>query len=609
MIPYLVIRKGMVIPIAVFVIGILAVMASVYSLSSRQGKLMSRRIFWGEITYFLAESIIQEAFHEVDRNPDRYMNLLLKAAGRRVKLDYTPRSVDLMETGYGLGLGANDVLIEGKLIPLSKGGEELLTSGDLTGVLRITVTVKVTAQRMGSKALVRRISANRGIRYVNLGGGRSLTPYLLFLKERPLTPSQSSVSEVQLTLRRTSPKLDYGRIFLGGDLDTQNDVRPYRILPGSVEKDYLDRWGTPVDEEISIEDMDPFQGSFERDRNRVLMDVIWWDPRFKRITGKDSVDRSIGENRALGWLRSYFQAVPTPQILYRLQEDYTAHSDVWNLRVDSPVGVGLPLEGKAFQKYLLHTTATYPVGGVELDPETSTFLTTHSVPVAQLFQPDPLRRFAGWRLFQGIEPYEKTSEDSRKNYAPFREVQAYSEIYPEIGKIKPWSYFLMEHSIDFQSHSLLFLDGISGVMGDMVIDRPMRYRGQGVIVVMGKVLLTAPISRDPTDPNAFLMIVTRSKSGFSAPIQIDTSDWIEAYLQAHSFPSASSKKGTLKANSPFKIRGGLSLDYLDINSLPEGSILETDPDTYREIQVCTIQRGFQFYKVFNNERPESVIGE
>ena len=598
-------RRGMIIPMAVFIIGILAVLVSVFNLSSRQSKLMSRRIFWGEITYFLAESILEETFHEISTNPEPYIQSMRESSGAYVDLGYRPTALEELNTGYGLGLGAGDVRLEGKFIPTAVGGEDLELEGDLVGVMQITVTVKVTAQRIRSKALIRRISANRGIRYVRGGGQRFLTPYLLFLKNPPQSPSKGSVSDINLRLKRTSTEMGYGRIFLGGAEDTQHHVNPYRILPGSAQENYLNSWEMRAWEQLEISSIEAFEGTFERDRNRVLMDLIWWDPRFRRITGRGTVDPMIGENRALGWLRSYFQAVPSPVIEFRMDEDFSARSDTWNLQVESASGAGLPVEGKVFQKFLFHTTAIYPPGGKELEPQSSTYLANHRVPLAQLYESEPLRTFAGWKLFGGMEVFQGKEENTRLSYAPFMEVKTYSEIYPKFGTTSPWDHFQSEHIFDFQDRSLLRVNGISGIIGDLQIDRPTTYTGKGVIIVMGKVIISAPLTRDPTDPDAYLMIVSRAKTGFTEPVQINTPETIEAYIQAHSFASSSSKRGTLKASVPFHIRGGLSLDYLDVNSLPTGSVLETDPVAYGEVRISTLQKGYQFYKVFNNERPEA----
>ena len=45
-------RKGFVLFLSVFVIGVMAAIAVTYTFVSRQGKLLSRRMFWSETAYF-----------------------------------------------------------------------------------------------------------------------------------------------------------------------------------------------------------------------------------------------------------------------------------------------------------------------------------------------------------------------------------------------------------------------------------------------------------------------------------------------------------------------------------------------------------------------------
>ena len=55
-------RQGMAIVMALMILGIILVMAYIYNFTSRQGKLSSRRMFWGETTYFIVDSMVEEVF-------------------------------------------------------------------------------------------------------------------------------------------------------------------------------------------------------------------------------------------------------------------------------------------------------------------------------------------------------------------------------------------------------------------------------------------------------------------------------------------------------------------------------------------------------------------
>lgn len=600
--------RGMIIPITVFIIGILTVFVTIFNFTSRQSKLMSRRVFWGEMTFYITESVLEECFYRIQLDSARYMPKFLAEPGSYIPLKFPIMTLKTLNTSYGLGLEADDARLEGRFIP---GVEPTtLLEGDQAGILQLRVTLRVASSR--SKAIVRRINASRGVRFVTITGPLAMTPYLLFLKNskdpyNAPTPNRNS-TRPQLTLVRTdSVDLDTGRIFLGGEVSQKHRVNHDPKFSDGPYFKYLEKWNIKWDEVRTINSVEE-AANFKNELiasplkppNPILSQILDDDPRSSQM---------ISDGDRYRWFNRYFDDFPIPAVELRIGNNYKNEAGVLNLKVESPSS--LPIEGLVYQEYSFGVMGNYPPGKERIKPAMKEYDSKYQVPLAQIFETDP-RPTGTLPLFRGIDAWSGKEDSARKEYLPVRFLNSYAEIYPEMGFSNPWSLFLREHSIDFGDHQRIYLNGITGIIGDINIDKATKFIGQGVILVTDRININDSIEPDSSDPDAFLMLVSRVADRYRPAINIRTNKPIHAYLQAHSFSKDSiNQTGTLISNQAFNIIGGLSLDHLDVNKLPENCVVK-QPLNQRKFQslagqrIFALQHGYHFYKIFNNEHPDHL---
>lgn len=597
-------QKGFVLFLSVFVIGVMAAIAVTYTLVSRQGKLASRRMFWGETAYFLGDSALEEAFFRIKTQPQFFYDRLLKYPGEFRPVKSLLKGLIDLNHSLDFGLSLTDVDARARIIPLILGRDsgELEFEDERVGVLEIEVSLNFRQPGRGGGRLTRRVRARREFKWVKLFGEKVLGNYLLFLKRKVLNPGPTDPSGVDLTLHRGRLPHSQGKIYLGGKEDDEHILRPSRISPESMDETYLNQLSVDPSGEARAAGLEDYQISETGSWNPLFLDSIWWDPRFKNIVRRDILERRRGWEHAVSWLRSYFNDVPVPEVQYQFAQDFSESTSLYNLHIDSPGGQGLPLEGKVRRQFAFFLTGSYPEGGQDLLPREASFRVLHEVASAGLFEANPTHSFSRWPLFQG-DPGNSTDRNNRRiRFSAHTRPAAYSRIYPELDGARPWQNFLQNRAVEEGQDLILHLDGITGLMGDVVIDRRIRFSGQGVLIVMGKILIQAGITKDPGDPSAMLMLISRSRTGFQKPIQIRTAERIEAYLQAHSFRYPGRNDGSLLASKPLQILGGLSLDSLEINALPEGSLVEFDPGFAKDHWHLTLATPLHFYKVFSREK-------
>jgi hypothetical protein len=596
-------RKGFVLFLSVFVIGVMAAIAVTYTFVSRQGKLLSRRMFWSETAYFLSDSALEEAFFRLKRRPNFFRERLLNNPGQFRSIKALLTGLTSLNKSLDFGLSLANHKVRARVLPVIQGKEsgELEFQKEVVGVLEIEVTLNFRQPGRGSGTVIRRVRGRREFRWTKLFGVDAMTDYLVFLKRKASNPGSTDLAGVDLTLRRGQLSHSEGKIYLGGKENETHILRPSGTSSESVDGTYLSRLSVDLSGEVRASGIESYRIAEQGGWNSLLLDSIWWDPRFKNIVRRDILERRRGWEHARSWLRSYFNDVPLPEVIYRFDREYSESSSVYNLDIESPGGQGLPLEGKVVRQFAFFLTSTYPEGGQDLQPQEASFRVLHEVPSAGLFEADPMRPFSQWPLFQGDSGSSSDRDRKRRTFLAYTRPAAYCEIYPELGSLTPWESFLQSKAIEEGGELILNLDGITGLMGDVLIQRNIRFSGQGVLIVMGKIVIQAGIERDRTDPSARLMLISRSRSGFQKPIQIQTGKPIEAYLQAHSFKFPGKSDGSLSALKPLRIYGGLSLDSLAINDLPEGSLVEYDPRFSKAHWHLTLGTPLHFYKVFSRE--------
>ncbi|MCJ8345701.1 hypothetical protein MJH12_09185, partial [bacterium] len=282
-------HKGVVIFVAVFVIGVVAGIAAIYSYPTRHSKMSSRRMFYGETVFFVAESALDEAFLKLQSEPS-LVKSIFDAKGEYIALDFSLDSMSLDSLSES-GVSGKDIKVIAKSIVLKSGEidpSSFMFPEEKLGVIELVVTTKLYGGGFRSgKPTTRQVTGRRNFRYVQLIGPMSHTNYALFIKHKTAPTKSRASSANNLTVYPGSS----GRIYLGTDdsktwQTTKHILRPTYL--SSAEQAYLKSEGFEEDGSGAyIAQLDNIDQLIEGTNNRlidsnVFIDSLMWDPVLER---------------------------------------------------------------------------------------------------------------------------------------------------------------------------------------------------------------------------------------------------------------------------------------------------------------------------------------
>ena len=278
-----------------------------------------------------------------------YYNLI-----EHVQLNLALKSSKL-DVAYGMGLILDKVKILAKVIPIE--ADLQFDESDSLGVLEVVVTAKIKS-KLG-KAITRQVTARRDFRHVTLFGNKLLQDYALFLKQPspPRGPNDYGYGDNLTVIRSPGTSSRAGKIYLGG----QDEISNVHILNSSnyseADQRYLNEAGIVLNASLNFTDPSVFQGgeksTFFRD---VLVRDTALDRAFRRVPGSPSISR---EN-ALKWVEHFFHTgVGEASISFEIGADQDPERNVLPLRIDSPPGEGLRVEGSVYREYKYSVNTEY----------------------------------------------------------------------------------------------------------------------------------------------------------------------------------------------------------------------------------------------------------
>ncbi len=585
-------RRGIAIVMALVILGIVLVLAYIYNFTSRQSKLASRRMFWGETTYFIVDSMVEEVFHKIKTKPIKLFKekLLANEGSDYVSLDLQLKSNSL-EVAYGMGLSLEEIKILAKVISIE--ADLQFDESDSIGVIEVVVTAKIKS-KLG-KAITRQVTARRDFRYVTLFGDKLRQDYALFLKQVSSSrdPNDYNYGLTVETHPGTSGQALNGKIYLGGPDKMSNRHILNSSNYSEADLRYLEEAGIDSD---TFTDPSVFQKGV---KSAFFLDVLVHDnaldDAFRKVPSRPNLSR---EN-AQGWVESFFRmGAGEASIKFEIAADQDPDHNALPLRIESPSGPGLRVEGSVFREYKYSVNTEYKTGSD--DDIKSELIISHKVPQAALYGNDPFGQNF-YPLFSNNEAIEN-KELTRTQFLPYNEGKDFAQVYP-YRKGKAWDIakdnILMPMADGSQ---ILNIDGIVAIVADEVIfDRKTFIRGQGVLLVLGKIrILESIIAKNPDVDR--LVLVSRAERG--GAIVVETSKEIQAYLMCHSF-SAKGFKGTVStALSAFNVFGGISADTLNFFKLKQGSRLKYNPKFMDDQPKLILAKSIHYYKIYNNEKIE-----
>ena len=586
-------RQGMAILMALVILGIILVLAYIYNFTSRQGKLSSRRMFWGETTYFIVESMVEEVFYTLKSKPDLFKNKLLSVEGQEyVQLNIPLKSAKL-DVAYGMGLVLDQVKILAKAIPIE--ADLQFGESDSVGALEVVVTAKIKSNL--GKAIIRQVTARRDFRHVTLFGSKLLQDYALFMKQPspPRSTNDFGFGDNLTVIRKPGTKSLAGKVYLGG-----REKNSTHILNSSnysqADQKYLDMAGITPDGSMSFADPSIFQRS---EKSRFFLDVLVNDEAleraFRRIPGRPEDSR----DNALKWVEHFFYTgVGEAAVKFEIAADQDPARKVLPLRIDSPPGEALRIEGRVFREYKFSVNTEYETENDDVDHNKPDPIITHWVPQAALYEVNPFRNNT-WSLFSGNSSIIE-KETHRERFLPYKRSKDFSQVYP-YRKGETWNIVKSNIVTPLADGTqILNIDGIVAVLAEEVIfDRKTIIRGQGVLLVMGKILILESIVAEGS--NDKLVLVSRARRG---NITVQTPNKVEAYLMCHSFAGAGYKGTVSTVTSEIDIHGGISTDKLNFFKLKEGSKLTYDQRYMDGQPKLILSKPMHYYKIYNNEKIE-----
>lgn len=579
-------RRGIAIMMALVILGIILVVAYIYNFTSRQGKLASRRMFWGETVYFLADSVMEEAFHNIKKRPQDIFTKLVDKPDEWLDLDLDFNSIKL-DVALGMSLDKSMVKVSARMFPLNKE-LEFESKGEKVGAIEIVVTISV--KKGIGIPLIRQVSARRGFRYVKVFGKELHQDYALLLKKKPNPPPNYSNS---LTISRDrGTDLFLGRVFLG----TKDEMILGTETLSRADERYLDWSGILLDQQIVFDSADAFDKDFQSD---FLLDILSKDPAIKPLRNNQT------REDALKWVKEFFRrGAGEDRISMTISSPlYSNHSIP--IKLESEPGDSFMIEGQVNRELLHSVTTQYQTLDNDIDQsKNGTFTAKHMAPQAGMFD-NPITRLLGYSLFNDKDFIQAGKEGEHlRDFIPYRKLSAYAQIVPNMQSLT-WSEVKRHLMIQLdQNTQILNINGIVAVVTDEAIfDKQTIIKGQGALVITGKIIIQNEIKKSGSSDKLVLVSRALGPSLGQGHIHINTDQIIEAYLMCHAFVKNGSKGKISSTNQSFKLKGGMSMDILDFVKLGADSTLNYDPNfAQSDALTLTIGVPMHYYKIYNNEK-------
>jgi hypothetical protein len=646
----------MILFIAFAIIGVIGIFAAAYLFTSRQGKLQSRRIFWGEAAFFLAESLINESFAVVKcrskdpNNSDFGGGAWLKNA---TNLDGELKEFDLPVTDYSsfrrllsyepMGLTDKDIKIHGRAIVTDSkesGGSDnrFVDDAEKVGVMEFVVTVVLP---IGKTKVTRQIMGRRDFRFINISGKNALHNYALFLKKQ-----KNNVQDISgasgLVLARDNryfeedvDQLSFGRIYLGqGENNTDVSViqstsfsareaayfesteryGKYDSTRGSFRKEISDYEDiTPIENPYSDED------DLKNSKVQFAIDSMLQDPNVSSLLNADDEARAQLESLGIpamfkfsllsdekkeilrtayrGFLEDYFLS-SSARIDFDFYPSYFPYKSL-KLGIDYQASKA-KIEGKVLRLYGFEGEVRYEGEFLSQNNPENRYVFFDMVNASHIFT--GAGETSTFSVFEGLTGAGTETPQSRlesaQRYLSYINPKAFSYVFVSEGGRSAWQNFKAYNVLSSEEQDWMTIDGVMLVVGDVIFDKPTVYEGSGVLMTTGSIQIRDSLRKAKGIDS--LTLVTRG-NGMKAAVTIDTPQKIEAHIQAHQMGGYAGN-ATLSALSKFELYGGLSLDTVEINDLPDKSRVEYDPVFACRVDTLSISGQYNFFKIYNYEK-------
>ncbi|MBI4867759.1 MAG: hypothetical protein HY816_12480 [Candidatus Wallbacteria bacterium] len=565
-------RSGIVLVLALVIALILAVVILTFHTTTMQGKLEVSRAYVGDMALFLAESIADEALTAIQGEVNRPDSPWY---GRFQ--DATPADNNKLEELEGLNANS-----------LTASGCEL--AQELGAVLSARARVLVLAQNTGAEPrekvgsvevegkavlplgrkgfLTRRVIVRRDFKSIYLTGQSPLGDYTLFLKDasrlRSLEPGNADPNDPALVVKNrrvpATPKEDSGAVFIGLG-PGQAATAPINLLAPGRNRLVADEISYLQGVKIALSPTNPARYQLGK-----------WDQQKQLFSdddmGQEKARAIIGDMmRAMGYGEAQAAAVAAKVVNAKMHHEYLggdARAAGLDLYLNDP---GKGIEGNIFYSYWFRREFDFTFDGAS-PPSRPALAAPVGVSAVSFLNKDPngsdqtMAPFAHAPALGDFGGRDGQAAAVLSAMA-FTEPKYYARLYQSTPEDSDPAARLMERHLvaDSAGKRVLAIDGVVGLLGDLILDGDLSYRGQGVLLALGKIFVKGSLTkRRPTDQ---LFLVSRG-----AGVTLPGGKKVEAHVQALNslYPD---QMGTLEVydDQPIDLVGGLAIDRIDSSKL------------------------------------------
>lgn len=649
-------RRGMVLFIAFAVIGLIGIFAAIYMFTSRHSKLQSRRIFWGELSFFLADSLVEETFAIIKhRSLDPRENgigslhwIRQKAAtlNSEAQVFDLPiqefSTMELLKSSFAvMGLKHGDIAVQVRTFVLASGEEaehKFVHETEKIGTIEVVATVNLPVSQTSDAKVIRQAQGRRDFRFVSLQGYNPLHDYAFLIKKAPESEESYSLTGSPALLIEAGEgfapgsfsESDYkfGRVFLGIADEGKSKVLQSPFL-SITEQRYLQ---SSSDLGTFRSPNGPFENKITRyesfstadpERSEFLLDSLLQDPnlakvlsqQFPGIIGEGGLDdfdyvslsddnKNILRESMRDVLKKYYQNKSNAEIMFSFYPAVFPYP-AFNISIDGCNDFPVLVEGRNYRLFGFDGEVRYEGGFLDGGVEDNRF-PFYTLRNASAVYHKTTEKY-WYPVFFGQDGITADNAELKmREYVAYRNLNAFSYMFTPNGDKSAWEWFKTYNMVSDTERDYIFVDGIMVIDGSIHLERDTVFSGQGVLWVVGRVQIDGAVLKSASTDS--LTIVSRaSYQGGGAALGITSSleQEIQAHLQIHSI-DFNRLPATMTAAQPFFIRGGLSIDNLRVNALPRGSKISYDAMLARRIDAFSLSNQYNFYKIHNNQRVELV---
>lgn len=652
-------RRGIVIFIAFAVIGIIGIFAAIYMFTSRQGKLQSRRIFWGELAFFLAESMVEETFaimkhrsedpRETTMGSVSWIEKTVAEIGSEAQTFDLPirefSTMELLNSSFSsMGLQYSDIEVQVRTFVISSGEEEgtkFVSESEKIGTIEVVATVNLPVSSVSDAKVIRQAQGRRDFRFISVQGKNLFHDYALLIKKAPDAAESFGFAGNPALLVEAGDgfapgsvsESDYkfGRVFLGAS-ETESTriiqapsltVTEQRYLQSSSDLGEFRQPNGPFENKITR--YEPFSGS-EPERAVFLLDSLLQDPNLLRVLevqfpgfgamlGPGGIDefeytalpensKDILREAMRNFLRDYYQNNSSAEVLFSFYPAAFSYPSL-NISIDGLQDYPVLVEGRTFRLFGFEGEVRYQGGflGGGIEESRFPFYELRNAPAVYNHSPEN----SWYPAFYGQPGVtEANAEQKVREYLSYTHLNAFSYMFTNVDGKTGWEWFKTYSMSSDGTQDYINVDGIMVIVGDVHFERDTVFKGSGVLWITGRVQFDGGLYK--SSPTNMLTIVSRaSYQGTGSAVSINTAPEkeIQAHLQIHSI-DFTRLGANLTASQPFRIYGGLTVDSLRLNSLPKGSKISYDAMLSRRIDIFSLSEQYNYYKIHNNQRVEVV---